>query len=98
MERFIKNFQKIKKEIEELGITGEQILIEFVKNYQNLQDSKSEFGTVIIDVDITISKNGIEFKAKTENENMEIIAATPKSFSLIDDDREVSMEGQILAR
>lgn len=98
MERFIKNFQRVKKEVEDLGATGEQILVEFVKNYQNLKDEKSEFGTAIIDVDIMISKNGITFEAKTENRNMEIIASTPKFFSLIEDDREVSMSGQILVK
>lgn len=98
MERFIKNFQRVKKEVEDLRATGEQILVEFVKNYQNLKDEKSEFGTAIIDVEIMISKNGITFEAKTENGNMEIIASTPKTFSLIEDDREVSMSGQILVK
>lgn len=98
MERFIKNFQRVKTEVEGLGATGEQILVEFVKNYQNLKDEKSEFGSAIIDVDIMLSKNGITFEAKTKNGNMEIIASTPKAFSLIEDDREVSMSGQILIR
>lgn len=98
MEKFVKNFQRVKKEVEGLGTTGEQILIEFVKNYQNLKDEKSEFGTTIIDVDIMLSKNGITFEAKTENGNMEIIASTPKSFPSIEDDREVSISGQILVR
>lgn len=98
MEKFVKNFQRVKKEVEGLGTTGEQILIEFVKNYQNLKDEKSEFGTTIIDVDIMLSKNGITFEAKTENGNMEIIASTPKSFTSIEDDREVSISGQILVR
>lgn len=98
MERFIKNFQRVKKEVEELGATGEQILVEFVKNYQNLKDEKSEFGTAIIDVDIKLSKNEITFEAKTKNGNMEIIASTPKTFSSIKDDREISMSGCILVR
>lgn len=98
MERFIKNFQRVKKEVEDLGATGEQILVEFVKNYQNLKDEKSEFGTAIIDVDIKLSKNEITFEAKTKNGNMEIIASTPKTFSSIKDDREISMSGQILVR
>lgn len=98
MNKFFSNFERLKKEVDGLGVTGEQILVEFVKNYQNLQDPKSEFVTGVIDVDITISKNGLQFEAKTENENMEIIASTPKSFSLIDDDREVRISGQILVR
>lgn len=98
MERFIKNFQRVKTEVEGLGATGEQILVEFVKNYQNLKDEKSEFGATIIDVDIKLNKNEITFEAKTKNGNMEIIASTPKTVSLIEDDREVSMSGQILVR
>ncbi|MGL4976652.1 MAG: hypothetical protein ACRC5G_01390 [Cetobacterium sp.] len=98
MNKFFSNFERLKKEVDGLGVTGEQILVEFVKNYQNLQEPKSEFGTTIIDVDIMLSKNEITFEAKTKNGNMEIIASTPKSWSSIDDDREVSMSGQILVR
>ncbi|MGL4933949.1 MAG: hypothetical protein ACRC51_00610 [Cetobacterium sp.] len=98
MNKFFSNFERLKKEVDGLGVTGEQILVEFVKNYQNLQDPKSEFGTGVIDIDIMISKNVIQFEAKTENKNMEIIASTPKSYSSIDDDREVRMSGQILIR
>ena len=80
MEKFLKNFQRVRKEVENLGTTGEKILVEFVKNYQNLKDEKTDFEVAIIDVDITISKNGISFEVKTENGNIEIVGATPKTF------------------
>ena len=98
MEKFFKNLQIMKKEVERLGVAGEQILIEFVKNYQNLKDEKSEFGLSIIDVDIIISKNKIIFEAKSKNQKIEIIGATPKTFSSVDDDKEVGVTGYILVK
>ena len=97
MERFIKNFQRVKKEVEELGATGEQILVEFVKSYQNLKDEKSEFGSAI-DVNVVISKNGVKFEAKPKHGNIEIITSAPTTCSLPNDDKEINMTGYILVK
>lgn len=98
MERFIKNFQRVKKEVEDLGATGEQILVEFVKNYQNLKDEKSEFGLATIEVEITYSGKNIQIEAKTENQDIEIIGTTPKCFPMENDEKERKIVGQILVR
>ena len=48
---------------------------------------------------IKLDKTNMElYQEEILLENMEIIASTPKTFSLIKDDREVSMSGQILVK